>query len=182
MPASPWLLGPGESGTFTGTIDFRGKEGTVIKSLFVNTTAGTQVLQLVVKIPTVDDAGRKRNQQVALQNRQAVFQGDCASCHLTPTKGRSGAELFTAACGVCHFSANRASMVPDLLSARQHRDADFWRKWITEGKEGTLMPAWSQEKGGPLTREQIESLVKFAMETLPTEPPPATASAHPAGS
>ncbi len=29
MPSSPWVLAPGASGTFTGTIDFRGKDGTV---------------------------------------------------------------------------------------------------------------------------------------------------------
>ncbi len=175
MPAQPWVLAPGASGTFIGTVDIRGKEGTVSKSLFVNSTAGTQMLTLTIKIPTLDDAARLRNQRMALANRQAVFQGDCAVCHLKPAVGRSGAELFTAACGVCHFAANRASMVPDLLTARQHRDAEFWRKWISEGKEGTLMPAWSKDHGGPLTRGQIDSLVDFAMATLPTEPPPPAA-------
>ena len=176
MPSQPWVLGPGVSGTFIGTVDIRGKEGTLSKSLFVNSSAGTQMLNLTIKIPALDDEARKRNQRVALANRQAVFQGDCAACHLKPAIGRSGAELFTSACGVCHFAANRASMVPDLLTAKQHRDADFWRKWISEGKEGTLMPAWSKDHGGPLTKEQIESLVQFAMSTLPTEPPPAAAA------
>lgn len=176
MPSQPWVLAPGTSGTFIGTVDIRGKEGTVEKSLFVNSSTGTQMLNLTIKIPALDDMARKRNQRVALANRQAVFKGDCAACHLKPTIGRSGAELFTAACGVCHLSANRASMVPDLLTAREHRDAEFWRKWISEGKEGTLMPAWSKEHGGPLTKEQIESLVQFAMSTLPTEPPPPAAA------
>lgn len=172
MPHDPWVLAPGASGSFVGTIDFRGKEGTVTKALFVTSTVGMQTLQVVVQIPTLDDAQRKRNQAIAQANRQAVFHGDCAKCHLTPAIGRSGAELFMAACGVCHLSERRASMVPDLLTARQHRDAKFWRQWISEGKKGTLMPAWSKQHGGPLTRAQIESLVTFAMQNLPTEPPP----------
>ena len=171
MPASPWIIAPGKSGTFAGTIDFRGKEGTVTKSIFVNSTAGTQRLAITVKIPTLDEAARRRNQMIAQQNRQAVFSGECAKCHLTPAKGLSGADLFYAACGVCHFAERRSSIVPDLLTARVHRDAAFWRKWISEGKDGTLMPAWSKKFGGPLTDEQIESLVKYALETLPTEPP-----------
>jgi mono/diheme cytochrome c family protein len=172
MPASPWIIAAGQSGTFTGTIDFRGKEGTVTKSIFVNASTGTQRLAVTVEIPTLDAAARAENQRIARKNRQAVFAGDCARCHLTPALNRSGAELFTAACGVCHFSERRSSIVPDLLTAREHRDADFWRRWISEGKEGTLMPAWSKQHGGPLTDEQIESLVTFALQTLPTQPPP----------
>jgi mono/diheme cytochrome c family protein len=171
MPASPWILAPGASGTFVGTIDFRGKEGTVAKAIFVNSSAGTQRLGLNVTIPTLDENARREAQMIAQKNRQAVFSGECAKCHLEPAKGKSGAELFMAACGVCHFSANRSTIVPDLLVARSHRDAAFWRQWITEGKEGTLMPAWSKQKGGPLTDEQIDSLVQYAVQMFPTEPP-----------
>ena len=83
---------------------------------------------------------------------------------------KTGAELFHTACGICHFAAPRASVVPDLLTAREPRDAAFWRKWISEGKEGTLMPAFAQAQGGPLTDQQIESLIEFALASLPTQP------------
>jgi mono/diheme cytochrome c family protein len=172
MPSTPWILAAGAKGTFTARIDLRGKQGVLSKSLFVNSTAGTQVLGIHVKIPVMDDAERKRNQAIAQANRQAVFQGECASCHVKPAEGKMGGELFTVACGVCHFASNRATMVADLLTAKEHRDAEFWRKWISEGKEGTLMPAWSKEHGGPLTKEQIESLVQFATAALPSDPPP----------
>jgi hypothetical protein len=171
MPSNPWLLAPHETGTFTGTIDFRGKEGTISRAIFVNSTAGTQALRITVRIPQMDPAMRLKARELAEKNRQAVFSGDCVKCHLAPIKDKTGNELFTAACAVCHLSHDRASFVPDLLVARQHRDAEFWRKWISEGKAGTLMPAWSRKNGGPLTDEQIDSLVKFALETLPTEPP-----------
>lgn len=170
MPATPWVIAAGASGTFIGNIDFSGKEGTVTKALFVSSDAGMQRLTITVRIPTLDEAGRKENQRVAMANREAVFSGKCAACHLEPTVGKSGGELFMAACGVCHFSERRASFVPDLLTAREHRDAAFWRRWISEGKPGTLMPAWSKAHGGPLTDAQIDSLVTFAMQTLPTEP------------
>lgn len=171
MPSSPWVLAPGASGTFTGVIDFKGKQGTVTKALYINSTAGSQVLGVTVKIPQMDEQERRANQAIAQKNRQAVFAGDCAKCHLKPAVNRSGAELFMAACGVCHISAHRSSMVPDLFVARQKRDSEFWRKWISEGKEGTLMPAWSKKHGGPLSDKQIESLVTFATAALPKEPP-----------
>lgn len=171
MPHSPWVLAAGETGTFVGTIDLRDKEGTLSKALFVNSTAGTQMLGLRVKIPVMDEATRARNRDAAKVDRQAVFHGACAACHLQPAVGRSGGELFSNACAICHLSERRASMVPDLLTAREHRDASYWRKWISEGKPGSMMPAWSKAQGGPLTNEQIESLVEFALAALPTDPP-----------
>ena len=67
--------------------------------------------------------------------------------------------------------APAATGVPGFVDpAREPRDAAFWRKWISEGKEGTLMPAFAQAQGGPLTDQQIESLIEFALASLPTQP------------
>jgi mono/diheme cytochrome c family protein len=82
-----------------------------------------------------------------------------------------GAELFAAACAICHASDRRAAMVPDLEVARGPRDRAFWQKWITEGKEGTLMPAFAAQHGGPLSEEQMASLVDYVNGQFPSEPP-----------
>src|SRR5207249_541916 len=94
----------------------------------------------------------------------------CYACHVEPIGGKQGAPLFLAACAICHEAEPRATMVPDLAVARGHRDADFWRKWISEGKDKTLMPAFADEKGGPLGDAQIESLVQYALSHFPTDP------------
>jgi hypothetical protein len=36
-----------------------------------------------------------------------------------------------------------------------------------EGKEGTLMPGFGQRQGGPLTEEQVNSLVEFLPKQFP---------------
>jgi mono/diheme cytochrome c family protein len=172
MPRTPWKLAPGESGSIGVTVDFGGKDGKVTKSVFVDSADGLQTLLVNVNIPVPDEAKRERNRQLTLANRQAVFHNDCASCHVAPIGTKTGVELFQAACGICHLSVHRASMVPELLTAREHRDAAYWRKWIGEGKEQTLMPAFAQERGGPLSPAQIDSLVEFALKQLPTEPRP----------
>lgn len=171
MPSTPWKLAPGASGSMDVVVDLRGKEGSVTKTLEVDSTEGLQTLFVTVNIPVPDELRREENQRLAQANRQAVFRGDCATCHVAPIGTKTGAELFQAACTICHVAPRRASMVPDLLVARDHRDAAFWRKWIGEGKEQTLMPAFAQDHGGPLTPAQIESLVDFAVRNLPTEPP-----------
>lgn len=172
LPSTPWTLAPGAKGAMTVTVDFGGKEGRVTKTVEVDSTEGEQTLFVTVKIPPPDESQRERNRQLAMANRQAVFRGDCASCHAARIGTQTGGDLFQAACVVCHVTAHRASMVPDLMVATEHRDAAFWRKWIGEGREGSLMPAFAKKNGGPLTSRQIESLVDFALKQLPTEPRP----------
>lgn len=171
MPSSPWVLAPGAKGSFHALVDFGGKHGKFSKSVLVGSTAGVQTLGMTVNIPEPDAATRLRNQQLAAANRQAVFRGDCASCHVAPIGNKTGAELFQAACAICHLASPRAEVVSDLLKPREPRDAAYWRKWITEGREGSLMPGFAQTHGGPLSEAQVESLVEFAVRQLPAGPP-----------
>lgn len=170
MPRTPWILAPGEKSSFRATVDFTGKQGRFTKGVYVNTAAGTQMLTLHVDIPEPDATERQRNQALAAANRQMVLRGSCAQCHVDPIGTKTGQDLFHAACAICHLASHRATIVPDLLTASAPRDAAYWKKWISEGREGSLMPAFGQKHGGPLTDEQIESLVKFALERLPTQP------------
>jgi mono/diheme cytochrome c family protein len=170
LPAMPWVLAPGASGSFAAQVDFRGKSGKFTKSLFVSSAAGVQVLQVTVAIPEAPEDRRARNQQMAIADRQAVFRGECASCHAIPTASKLGEPLFQAACAICHSSTNRASMVPDLLEPHEQRSVAYWEKWIAEGKAGSLMPAFAQKHGGPLSAAQVASLVEYAWITLPREP------------
>lgn len=170
-PAMPWTLGPGANGSFRATVDLQGKHGKFSKVIHVMSSAGVQMLSFVVNIPDDPDASRRQsNQAAALGNRQAVFQGTCAACHVVPTVGQKGEALFQTACGICHSASPRAAMVPDLLIAKEPRDAAYWRRWISEGREASLMPAFAHDKGGPLSAEQVESLVAFALQRLPTQP------------
>ncbi len=104
---------------------------------------------------------RSQNQALALADHQAVFRGDCARCHSEPAKGKLGMELYVSVCGICHDAEHRADMVPLLGKSDQATNPAYWRTWITFGKPGSLMPAFSKPLGGPLDREQIESLADY---------------------
>lgn len=162
MPAKPWTLKPGEHGQVTVTTDVRGKRGSLVKTAIVYASSGTRVLtyQVDIQEPSTPEE-RARNQSLAKTDRQAVFRGDCAKCHAEPAKGRTGKELFTAACGICHEAEHRASMVPDLKTLKKPTTREYWLRWIAHGKLDTMMPAFGQKEGGPLTEGQIESLVEF---------------------
>ena len=162
MPTKPWTLKPGEHGQVTVTTDVRGKRGSLLKTAIVYASSGTRVLTYQVDIQEASTPEeRVRNQSLAKTDRQAVFRGDCAKCHAEPAKGKMGKELFAVACGICHEAEHRASMVPDLKALKKPQDRAYWLRWIAHGKADTLMPAFSNKEGGPLTEGQIESLVEF---------------------
>ena len=80
--------------------------------------------------PTLTDAKRARGIEMAKADRQAVFHGDCAACHVKPGQGKYGKLLYDADCAICHEGEHRATMVPDLHTLKVPTNVEFWRTWI----------------------------------------------------
>lgn len=172
-PRTPWVIAPGGKDELHVTIDIRGRAGDLTKTVYVYTNVGgdtPDMLLVHVNVPFSPEEQREANRSLAMVDRQAVLRGDCATCHVAPAVGRTGAELFHKACLICHGAEHRASMVPDLMVAKEKRDAAFWEKTIREGRENTLMPAFAQDRGGSLTDAQIKSLVAYLVANLPSGP------------
>jgi mono/diheme cytochrome c family protein len=181
LPATPWLVPAGGTGEFTAKIDLFGKTGSIFKQAIISTDKGTKNLALSVNIlpappvPPLSEADRARGMAAAKVDRQAVFKGDCVTCHAKGVEGVYGQQLFVQVCAVCHEATPRATMVPDLHNLKDPTSQDFWRTWITSGKAGTLMPAFATSQGGPLSNMQIESLAAYLNAVIP--PHAATAAA-----
>ena len=176
LPPTPWKLAPGEGGTIDLGVDLRGKYGTLSKYVSVDTSHGQIMLTIRVNIPAQQTARnnvldtRTRNMQIAMADRQAVFKGSCAACHVNPAIGRKGEQLYSAACAICHDAPHRATMVPDLKALKFTPTKEYWAHWIKNGKPGSLMPAFAKAQGGPLSDEQIESLAEYlAHDYLPRD-------------
>lgn len=166
LPQQPWLLAPGEHGEIGVTVDLQGKFGTITKTATITSSVGPIPLTVRINIPAAEAAGRPmgdrtRNLQIAAADRQAVFRGDCATCHVTPTIGKTGRALFDSACAICHEGVNRASMVPDLQALNKPTDHAYWLQWIAAGREGSLMPAFAAKNHGILSDAQIGSLTDY---------------------
>ncbi len=177
LPPLPWIIPPGGTGRLPISVNLAGKYGTVFKTVSFTTERGNKQLMLRINIqpPIVaklTDAERERGVQMAKADRQAVFKGDCAQCHVFHGNGKYGKDLFDTVCAVCHEAENRATMVPDLHALKVPTNEDFWRTWITYGKPGTLMPAFAASQGGPLNDMQIASLVAYLNATIPSHSPP----------
>lgn len=172
LPPVPWTNAPGATGEIPVNMNVAGKSGVVFKTVTVNTDKGPKMLTVKANIPpppalAAQPMDRMRNQELAKTDRQAVFKGDCARCHVEPARGKIGKELFEKACGICHEAEHRASMVPDLHALNHDHNADYWKTWIAQGKPNSLMPAFAVAQGGPLTDDQIASLVQYAVMAIP---------------
>jgi mono/diheme cytochrome c family protein len=171
----PWQLSPGTNGHIGVRVDIAGKSGTLVKTVTVGTDKGSKILTVKITIlppaatPASADADRARNVAFAQADRQAVFHGDCASCHSKPGEGKFGKELYDTDCAICHAGEHRASMVPNLHIIPQTTTAEFWRTWIAYGRPHSLMPAFATGEGGPLTDTQIASLAAYLATTFPSE-------------
>lgn len=165
-PPMPWTLPAHSDGKVDVSVNLAGKSGTIIKQLSIISAQAPQILNVKITIPD-GGADRTRNQQMATADPQAIFKNDCARCHVEPARGKTGAELYTAACGVCHEAAHRATMVPDLHNLNHPTDYTFWKEMIRNGKPNTLMPGFSLGKGGPLSDAQVDSLAELLSKGVP---------------
>ncbi len=174
LPSQPWVLAPGANGQVGVDVDLHGKFGTLTKIVTVNTvSAGPKLLTIKVNIPQGANPqmtgldSRVRNMQIAQADRQAVFKGECASCHVLPTVNKTGEALYLTACAVCHDSPHRATMVPDLRALKTTPTRDYWTLWVCYGRSNSLMPAFAKSEGGPLDENQIKSLVDYLSNSFP---------------
>jgi cytochrome c553 len=172
LPSLPWSIPAGGHGRFSAVVHFEGKSGTLFKTIRVSTDRGSKTLLLKINIepaiamdPSV--AARAQGLMVAKADRQAVFNGDCASCHRRHGDGKYGNALYDADCGICHEGEHRATMVPDLHALKVPTSEAFWLEWIAHGKPGSLIPAFSRNDGGPLTDKQITSLADYLSAAIP---------------
>ena len=169
LPRLPWTLAPGTNGQMDATVNLYHASGTLFKTLIVYTDKGSKMLVLKIHIlPFVmremSEAERAQNMKVATADRQAVFKGECATCHVQRGEGKYGQALYEADCAICHEGKYRATMVPDLHTLKTPTNFEFWRIWIAHGKPGSLMPAFSMVDGGPLSDMQISSLASYLSE------------------
>jgi len=142
--------------------------------IVVETSTGTNRLQVDIRTPEL--TSREKDRRAAFADRQAVFKGQCASCHLQPAIGKPVGQRYQILCGTCHDSKQRAEMVPKLAAAEKSRDRAYWEQWVRRGKPGTYMPAFSKPFGGPLTEAEITSLVDYLLPRYGANSRPARSS------
>lgn len=107
--------------------------------------APTEAPRPLVALPTV--AGVSGDPARGAQ----VFQQNCQVCHGVKGEGRVGVNL----------AKPFASAFP----------AAYARQAVSSGVQGSVMPAWAQLNGGPLTDQQIDDVTAFVLSMQKTSSP-----------
>lgn len=81
-----------------------------------------------------------------------------------PEKLSQGAQLFAENCAVCHGEDGQGRVGATINKDWPSIRPDLTVKNVIEnGIPGSVMPAWSEEKGGPLSADQIDALVYYIL-------------------
>ncbi len=143
------VLEPGGFTRMKVSIDTSAKLEMVNKSIRVEGSGGevaTAILHLTVR----------PNPHAEKMKLKGIFDGECASCHFTPAKGKtSGADIYAAVCAMCHGAKAEGGYAPKL---RGFPDADVLLSLIQNGTGSRHMPGFSTKEGGPLDESQIRAL------------------------
>lgn len=92
--------------------------------------------------------------------------GACKKPEPPPVPLTRGAELYGRMCAVCHGQKGegyKADQAPRLAQPEFQTSVsdEQLREAIKNGRNGTTMSAWSQDRGGPLSAEDVEEVIKF---------------------
>lgn len=173
---APWIVEPGQSEHIPVSVNLNiaGNSGILFKSVKITTDKGYKDIYLKISFkpvtpPVMSEADRARFVKIARGDRQAIFKGSCADCHVKKGEGKYGQALYDADCAICHDANPRSTMVPDLHNLKVATNMDFWRQWVAHGKAGSLMAAFSQAEGGPLNDIQIASLAAYLNQAFPSK-------------
>jgi mono/diheme cytochrome c family protein len=95
-----------------------------------------------------------------------------------------GAVLFGQNCVVCHGKYGEGKIGALLVKEWPSLRPDLTIKsTISNGVQGSLMPAWSNARGGPLSEQQINHLTAYVLSLTPKASTPAIdATPPPSGS
>ncbi len=92
-----------------------------------------------------------------IESPRAIFSSPCRSCHVDRGIGKTGGVLYRADCIICHRRGKKAGSLSDMKKLSKKE----LEKIISYGRDGTMMPGFSSMAGGPLTEDQVSSLVRY---------------------
>ncbi|MBI2119679.1 MAG: DUF1573 domain-containing protein [Elusimicrobia bacterium] len=148
---------PGELGTIKVEYDSRAKTGFAQKDVTVESNDPKSPHSLRMEGLVLGD------NHPTVNSADVLFTGSCVECHSMPAKGKKGKELYDAVCYLCHDlpqASGKKPIAPDQETLAQLSKREL-KKVTSKGMPKTTMPGFSHKAGGPLSEEQIESLLEY---------------------
>ncbi len=156
-------IAPGEKGKIEITVDTTGKELDIEKTITVKSNDSLRP-EIILTLSLIVEPVEHPDFDMGI----SLFSDRCKSCHVDAGKGLLGKKLYQAICYQCHGKNGEGASASALTTAQYLKDHDdnYIYKWIAEGARGTGMAGYAKEKGGFLSKEEIDSLVNFIRQGM----------------
>lgn len=149
---------PGERGEVEVSYDSRGKVGFAHKEVEVFSNASNLSQTLTIQGTVLEEGSHPM-----IAASDVLFSGSCAQCHALPAQGKKGKELYDAVCFLCHDFPQEGGK--KQIAAGRNDLAKMGNKQlkrlISKGIARSSMPGFDVHSKGPLTEDQIDSLVEY---------------------
>jgi hypothetical protein len=159
---------PGGSGVLTVAFEAAGLRGSIRKSIAVaSNDPSTPRLLLTVTADILEEKVVREEGSHPPIAGQSILVGECATCHAKPAGRKTGEDLYAAVCAMCHGPAGEGRSTGPALGTAEYLAAHSDREIGTAIAYGTAnprMPGFIDLMGGPLSQDQIDSLVEFVRE------------------
>ncbi len=132
-----------------------------LNKILVSAFLASAVMAIVMPVYYLNESGRQvaaqeKFDEIAEERGLHWFEKfQCGNCHGIEGGG-GGAPFIEARSGLTTTWA-----APSLNDITYRFDEDETRYWIVFGRQGTPMPAWGVEGGGPLNSQQVDELLAY---------------------
>ncbi|MBX9772669.1 MAG: DUF1573 domain-containing protein [Candidatus Obscuribacterales bacterium] len=154
---------PGNSAPLEVIMDTAMKQGKITKDIEVYSNDPKTPKCIVQLSATVENL----HTSLTGQQKAKIFEGRCAVCHVQVGLGLTGGDLFQADCGMCHGDKAQGAIGPALVP-QDYDDplvyAHMEKTTCYGSKSHASMPGFLMSAGGPLTADEVKSILRFLKE------------------
>lgn len=155
------VLKPHETTVLRVKIDTSMKQNKVTKTLDVLSSDPDRPVVTLSMAMDVEN----RHKNLSSKNKYKILSDEkCMGCHVYKGVGAFGRDLYEADCAMCHGPKAQGESGPNLLTGGYDNETliQSRRKIIACGSTGNnAMPGFEYTCGGPLSKEQIDSLIDY---------------------
>ncbi len=132
-----------------------------LNGVLVSALVASAVLAIIIPVYFLDESSRQAAavehfDEIAVERGHEWYvEFQCGDCH-GPDGGGGGATYVEARSGLTTTWA-----APALNDVLYIYSEDEVRYWLVYGRQGSPMPAWGAEGGGPLNTQQLDELIAY---------------------
>ena len=167
------VIHPGKTGNLRISYNPKGSQGRVTRYVdILSNDPKEPSVRVSVTASGVNPAREKKEARVVgrthPEEEKLLFSGDCRACHVPRRGGEKGRKLYMSTCSMCHGESGEgrkigeARLAPAIrVKSMSVKSSEGIHEVVSAGTGDPWMPGFSGKFGGPLSSEQIGSLVEL---------------------